>query len=186
MPIVVGDSPNRLDIMLWGLVPFRAKQEGVGDRMINARAETLAERPTYRAALRYHRCLVPANGYYEWRTTPAGREPYVVHLPDEPLLAFAGLSDVWYSPDGGEGRTYTIITCEPNAVMAPIHNRMPAILPREAEAAWLDPAETRAAAVLPLLRPYPAERMATYRVSTAVNSKRNEGPALIAPLSLPN
>jgi putative SOS response-associated peptidase YedK len=154
----------------------------MGARTINARAETVAERPTYRAALRYHRCLVPAGGFYEWRATPQGKQPYFIHLPSESLFALAGLYDVWHSTDGSELRTYTIVTCEANSLMAPIHNRMPVILPRDAEAVWLDPQETRAAAVLPLLQPYPAEAMAAYPVSTAVNSPRNEGPALIAPL----
>jgi putative SOS response-associated peptidase YedK len=184
MPIIVANSPNRLDIMRWGLVPAWAKDERGGYKTINARAETVAERPAYRAALRYHRCLVPANGFYEWRTTGRGKQPYFIHLPGEPLFAFAGLYDVWHSPDGTELRTYTILTCAPNDLMAPIHNRMPVILPRESEAAWLDPQETRTASVLPLLQPYPAQAMAAYPVSTAVNSPQNEGAALIAPLAL--
>jgi putative SOS response-associated peptidase YedK len=112
MPIIVANSPNRLDIARWGLVPSWAKDERVGARMINARAETVAERPAYRAALRYHRCLVPATGYYEWQATARGKQPYYIHLADEPLFAFAGLYDTWHSPDGTELRTYTIITCE--------------------------------------------------------------------------
>jgi putative SOS response-associated peptidase YedK len=184
MPVIVANSPNRLDIMRWGLVPSWAKDERVGYKTINARAETVAERPAYRAALRYHRCLVPASGFYEWRATPRGKQPYFIHLPDEPLFAFAGLYDIWHSPDGSELPTYTIITCAPNELMAPLHNRMPVILARDAEAAWLDPGETRAAAVLPLLQPFPAEAMAAYAVSTAVNSPGTDGPAPIEPVSL--
>ena len=184
MPVVVGNNPSRLDFMRWGLVPSWAKDERVGYKTINAHAETVAERPAYRAALRYHRCLVPASGFYEWRPTPRGRQPYFIHLPGEPLFAFAGLYDIWYSPDGSELRTYTIITCQPNALMAPIHNRMPVILARDAEAVWLDPQETRTAAVLPLLLPFPTELMAAYPVSTAVDSLRNDEPALTAQLPL--
>ena len=90
MPVIVANSPNRLDFMRWGLVPSWAKDERAGYRMINARAETVAERPAYRAPLRYHRCLVPANGFYEWRTPPHGKQPYFIHLPDESLFAFRG------------------------------------------------------------------------------------------------
>jgi putative SOS response-associated peptidase YedK len=107
--------------------------------MINARAETVAKRSAYRAALRYDRCLVPAGGFYEWRATDHGTQPNLIHLPEEPLFTFAGLYDTWHSPDGSELRTYTMITCEANALMAPIHNRMPVILPRAAEVAWLGP-----------------------------------------------
>src|SRR5262249_53190409 len=124
MPIVVGNRPNRLDVMRWGLVPAWAKDERAGARIINARAETVAERPASRAALRYHRCLVPANAFYEWRATAHDKQPYFIHLPDEPLFAFAGLYDVWHSPDGTELHTYTIITCAANGLMAPIRDRM--------------------------------------------------------------
>ena len=182
VPIVVGSGPSRLDIMRWGLVPSWAKDERAGARLIHAHAETVAAHPAYRAALRYHRCLVPANGYYVWRATGHGKEPYFVHLRDEPLFAFAGLYAVWYSPDGTELRTYTILTCAPNSLIVPTQSRMPVILPRAAEAAWLDSRETRAAAVLPLLQPYPREGMAARAVSTAVNNRKNEGPGLIAPL----
>jgi putative SOS response-associated peptidase YedK len=183
MPIIVGNSPNRLDIARWGLVPPWAKDERAGSRMINAQAETVAERPAYRAALRYHRCLVPASGFYEWQATPRGKQPYYVHLADEPLFAFAGLYETWHSPDGTELRTYTILTCEANAFLAPIYHRMPVILPREAESAWLDPRETRAAVVLPLLQPIAAEVMTAYPVSTAVNRRSNDSPTLLTPLS---
>jgi putative SOS response-associated peptidase YedK len=182
MPVIVANSPNRLDIMQWGLVPSWAKDPSAGFKTINARAETVAERPAYRSAIRYHRCLVPANGFYEWCATRQGKQPYFIHLPGEPLFAFAGLYEIWHSPDGSELRSYAIITCQPNQLMAAIHNRMPVILPGEAEAAWLDPAETRVAAVLPLLQPYPAEAMEAYPVSTAVNSPRNDGPGLIDPV----
>jgi len=186
MPVIIANSPNHLDFMRWGLVPSWAKDPSTGFKTINARAETVAERPAYRSALRYHRCLVPANGFFEWRATPQGKQPYFIHLRDELLFAFAGLYEIWHSPDGSELRTYAIITCQSNQLMAPIHNRMPVILPREAEAAWLDPKENRAAAVLSFLQPITAEAMDAYPVSTAVNSPRNDGPALIAPVLVAN
>ncbi len=182
MPIINGSVPRQIEPMQWGLIPAWAKDRSLAFKTINARAETVAERPAYRAAFRYRRCLVPASGFYEWAKAPHGKQPYFIHLPDEPLFAFAGLYDVWHSPDGSELRTYTILTCAPNRLMASLHHRMPVILPRAAEAVWLDPHETRAAAVLPLLQPYPAQPMAAYPVSAAVNSARNDGPALIAPL----
>jgi putative SOS response-associated peptidase YedK len=181
MPIITGSAPRRIEPMQWGLVPAWAKERTIGSRTINARAETVAERPAYRAAFRYRRCLVPASGLYEWARTAHGKVPYFIRLPREPLFAFAGLWESWYGPDGDELHTYTILTTTPNTLMAPIHVRMPVILPREAEGRWLDPAETRAADLLPLLQPYPAELMTAYPVSRAVNDPRSDGRALIAP-----
>ncbi len=149
----------------------------------DTRAGTETERPAYRAAFRYRRCLVPASGFYEWAKTPHGKQPHFIHLPDEPLFAFAGLWESWHGPDGEELRTHTILTTTPNEIMAPLHDRMPVILPREVENAWLDPSETRTDRLLPLLRPCPAEAMAAYPVSRAVNDPRADGPELIAPLA---
>jgi putative SOS response-associated peptidase YedK len=181
LPVVVDGSPKRLDIMRWGLVPAWAKDERIARQTTTARAETAAERPAYRTALRYHRCLVPATGYYVWRATPRGKQPFFVQSAQEPLLAFAGLYAIWYSPDGTELRTYTILTCEPPASLGLFGGRMPVILPRDAEAAWLDARETRTAAILRLLRPDPALALAVQPVSDAVNDRANDGPALIAP-----
>ncbi len=170
---------NRVEIMRWGLIPSWAKDPAIGNRMINARAESLPEKPSYRGPLRYHRCLILADGFYEWRAQPGGKQPMFIHLKDRTLFGLAGLYDVWQSPDGTPLITCTIITTEPNALMAPIHNRMPVILPREDFAAWLDPERTNAAQVMPLLRPYPAEQMACYPVSRRVNSPANDDPTLI-------
>ena len=178
MPVLVGRGGPQIDFMQWGLVPPWAKTASGGARAINAAAETVAEHPAYRAALRYGRCLVPANGWYAWRST----RPYFVHLRDEPLFAFAGLYAVWYDPDGTELRSYSIVTCAASTSLAGIDARMPVILPRAAESAWLDQRETRSAALLPLLRPYPAEALLAYRVSPAVNARHNDGAPLIAPV----
>jgi putative SOS response-associated peptidase YedK len=180
LPIIVAENGDRAIVpMRWGLVPSWAKEPASGHRTINARAETVAERPSFRGPLRYHRCLVPASGFYEWRKTHRGKQPYYIHLPAEPLFAFAGLYDTWHAPDGSELWTYTIITTEANALMAPIHDRMPVILPQEVEAAWLDPHETNAGEVVDLLQPYTASEMEAYPVSSAVNSVRNQGPELV-------
>jgi putative SOS response-associated peptidase YedK len=180
MPIITGQPPQ-LEPMLWGLVPGWSRDRTRRYPTINARAETVAERPDFRSALRYRRCLVPASGFYEWRKARRGKQPYYIHLPGEPLFAFAGLWDHWYDPNGDELRTYTIITTTANALMAPIHERMPVILPREVEAAWLDPAETRVDRLRPLLRPLAAEAMAAYSVSNAVNDAGADGTVLIEP-----
>jgi putative SOS response-associated peptidase YedK len=181
MPVILGRRPSQLEPMQWGLVPAWAKERTTLDKNINARSETVAERPAYRAAFRYRRCLVPAGGFYAWRRTPHGQQPYFIHVPDEPLFAFAGLWESWHGPDGDELRTYTILTTTPNALVASIHDRMPVILPREVEDRWLDPTETRTADLLPLLQPYPTGAMAAYPVSHAVNDPRSVGPALIVP-----
>ncbi len=179
LPVVVRNSPNRVALMRWGLIPSWAKDASGAGRMINARAETVAEKPSYRTALRSRRCLVPANGFFEWRRVGTSRTPYYIHMKDESLFAFAGLYDTWRDANGVAMMTYTIITTEPNALVAPIHDRMPAILHREDEDRWLDPDITDPGAVLPLLHPYPAEQMETYPVSTTVNSPAHDAPGIL-------
>jgi putative SOS response-associated peptidase YedK len=181
MPVVVRQSPNRIELMRWGLIPRWAKEPSTGLRTINARAETVAEKQTYRRPLQFQRCLVPATGFYEWQRTADGKVPHWIYLPDEPLFAFAGLWERWTAPDGDEVHSYTIMTCEANGFMAPIHNRMPVILTREAEDLWLDPDVVEPERLLPLLRPYPG-KMAAYPVSRAVNNPRNDDPGLLRPV----
>jgi putative SOS response-associated peptidase YedK len=185
MPVVVRHSPNTIELMRWGLIPRWAKEPNMGLSTINARAETVAEKRTYRRPLQFQRCLVPATGFYEWQSTADGKVPHWIYLPDEPLFAFAGLWDAWTSPTGEEVRSYTIITCEANAFMAPIHNRMPVILSREAEEDWLNPDVVEPERLLPLLQPYPADRMAAHPVSRAVNNPRNDSPNLVQPVGAP-
>jgi len=167
-----------LDAMTWGLVPSWSKEPGSGPRPINARAETLAEKPMFRGPFKNGRCILPASGFYEWKADGKGKTPWYIQPQGEPLFAFAGLSSLWEGPEG-ELRTCTIITTEPNALMAALHNRMPAILPREHWAAWLDPAERNPGR---LLQPYPDAAMACHPVGPAVGNPRNEGPALIEPV----
>ena len=150
---------------------------------VNARAEGLADKPSFRTPLRRQRCLVPASGFYEWQKADAVKTPYYVHLTSGELFGFAGLWDRWHDPQGQEIQTYTIVTTAPNELVAPIHNRMPVILPRDAEEAWLDPHNHDPDFLTALLRPYPAEQLEAYPVSSAVNSIANSDERLIARLS---
>jgi len=167
----------------WGLIPFWAKDSTIGNRMINARAETLAEKPSFRRAFAARRCLIPADGFYEWLKQGKGASrPFYIRLKDGGLFGFAGLWEEWKSPDGEVLTTCAIITVEPNELMAGIHNRMPAILKLEHEAAWLDRSND-IPAVSNLLQPYPAELMEAYEISRAVNNPRFDDPACIEPIT---
>jgi len=183
--VVPNDSKNQLDFYVWGLIPSWAKDPEIGNRMINARAETLAEKPSYRNAFRRRRCLIPADGFYEWKQEPGrkAKTPMYIKLESGKPFAFAGLWERWDSPDGSTIFSCTIITTEPNELMKEIHNRMPVILPEAAYSLWLNPGEADLGQLQTLLRPYPAGEMAAYPVSTLVNSPANDMAALITPLS---
>jgi putative SOS response-associated peptidase YedK len=188
VPIVrVGAEGQReLVRMRWGLVPRWAKDPSIGARLINARGETIAEKPSFRMPFRRHRCLLPANGFYEWMNVAGGAEggepqrkqPQHVGMADGSLFGFAGLYERWRSEDGDVLDTCTIITTDANALLRPLHDRMPAIIPPEHYARWLDPAN---ADVVGLLVPFPAERMTYYPVSTRVNNVRHDDASLIEP-----
>jgi putative SOS response-associated peptidase YedK len=183
---VTDDGRRQLELMRWGLIPAWAKDPAIGSRLINARAETLAEKPAFRAALRRRRCLIPADGFYEWTAGPDGkRRPMRIRLTSGQPFAFAGLWDEWRPPDGGPPvRTCTIITCAPNELMATLHHRMPVILAPEAEAVWLDPSITDPERLLPLLVPYPADKLEAYPVSPLVNSPAHDSPQLVLPIDV--
>lgn len=181
--IVVNDDGTRnLTPMQWGLIPSWAKDPAIGNRMINARAETVATKPAFRAALRKRRCLIPADGFYEWQPIGRRKQPVYIAMKSREPFSFAGLWESWTSPDGEEIKSCTIITTEANELLKPIHDRMPVILSKEAEQVWLDPTIQDPAKLLPLLKPYPAEEMEVYPVSTKVNSPANDGPGCIQPL----
>ena len=189
-PVVVQNGTRRLALMQWGLVPAWADSPRTAYTTINARAETLTSKPAYRGPLRKQRCLVPATGFYEWQVGAGGkrapRQAFHMQVADGApgdLFAFAGLYDTWRGPDGTVLQTYTIITTEANPLLAPIHARMPVILPRAAEDRWLDPAVTDPADLLPLLVPYPPDQMVAYPVGAAVNAAGSEGPDLLRPLA---
>ncbi|HXF86270.1 MAG TPA: SOS response-associated peptidase [Anaerolineales bacterium] len=181
--VIPNDGMNKADFFIWGLIPMWAKDPSIGNRLINARGETLAEKPAFRSAYKYKRCLILADGFYEWKASTGKRAkiPYFIHMKDRKPFAFAGLWDVWESPDGSNIKTCTIITTVPNELMEPIHNRMPVILHPRDYAKWLDPAPQTPESLEPLIKPFPAEAMAAYPVSTLVNAPANEGPELIVP-----
>ena len=166
----------------WGLVPFWAKDRKSGYKMINARSETAARRPAYRAAMRFRRCLIPATGFYEWQRLGAYKQPVYFHHPEGETLAFAGLWEQWKEPAGGSLLSCTILTTTPNEVTAPVHNRMPVIIGEHDFDWWLDSNLKEAADVAHLLRPCPREHLTRYAVSQAVNNPRNDGPELIGRL----
>ena len=181
---IANDAPDKYDFFFWGLVPPWAKDTSVGARMINARGETLGERPAFRKAYRRRRCLIPADGFYEWKKSPdpnGKKTPMHVRMRSREPFAFAGLWETWRSPDGSALRSCTIITTAPNKLMATMHDRMPVILPREKFDAWLYDGERTPAELDPLLVPYPDEPMEAGAVSTRVNNAKNEGPECVAP-----
>jgi putative SOS response-associated peptidase YedK len=180
LPVLAAELPRHLQLMRWGLIPSWAKDLSVGSKMINARAESLAEKPAFRAALRQRRCLIPADGFYEWQATGLGKIPQHIHLTSRDLLTFGGLWESWRDGEGRELRTFTIITTVPNALMATIHDRMPVIIAPADRARWLDPQATPAQ-VQALMAPLPDGLLETQAVGDLVNSPRNEGPDLLRP-----
>jgi putative SOS response-associated peptidase YedK len=187
----------------WGLVPSWAKDPGIGDRLINARAETVAEKPSFRSAFVKRRCIIPVDGFYEWKvvgppSSPKGRpkkQPIYIHRRDGEAMAFAGLWEVWKVPEGDDAtgdmaddahdgwlRSCAIVTTGANALLAPVHDRMPVVLPASAWAQWLDPGEHDRDKLVALLAPAPDEWFETYPVSTRVNRVVNNDPGLLAPV----
>jgi putative SOS response-associated peptidase YedK len=179
---VVGDGPRhgrKLALFRWGLIPSWSP-DTKGPPLINARAETVAIKPSFQELLRHRRCLIPASGFYEWAKSGGRKQPYLFRLRDGGPFAFAGLWDVWEGP-AGKVPSCAVITTAANELVAPLHDRMPVILPPDQFGLWLDRAVTDPAALLPLLKPYPAELMEAVAVNTRVNSARNEGPECIEP-----
>ncbi len=170
IPLILNEAPTSLSVARWGLVPSWAKEIKVGSRMFNARAETLDEKPAFRAAFKRRRCLIPSDGFYEWRTEPDGRKtPVQYTLRSHEPFAFAGLWELWKPPDGGDWlRTCTIITTEANDLVRKVHDRMPVILLPEYEEAWMAAPEDASEPLLSLLQPYPPERMTASDVPPGV------------------
>ncbi|MBC5992417.1 SOS response-associated peptidase [Pontibacter cellulosilyticus] len=179
LPVVTNDHPDTLQFFSWGLQPFWAKDARAVKRSINARAETLTEKTSFRRLLESKRCLVAADGFFEWKVTDHGKVPYRILLKNEELFSFAGLWDEWTDKETGEVlHTFTIITTEANEVVKPIHDRMPAMLSPEAEELWLDEYESQQE-LLSLLHPYKAADMKAYAVSPLVNSPLNNVPEVL-------
>lgn len=175
-------APRRLDLLRWGLIPYWAKEASIGNRMINARAESVAEKPAYRWSFRKKRCLIPADGFYEWKKMGKAKQPYLIRRKDARPFAFAGLWDRWQDPERGPLDTFTILTTDANDLIRPLHDRMPVILdPRDFDL-WLDPALDVRERLQPLLAPFDPEQMETFPVSRAVNSPANDVADCIAPL----
>lgn len=178
IPVITEDDRGRcLFLAQWGLVPSWSKEPKLPYSTINAKAETVAAKPAFRSAFKHRRCLIPANGFYEWRIMAQGKQPYYIQRKDQGLFAFAGVWERW---DGNDGQTLTtccLITTTANAIMQPIHDRMPVILATEAYSSWLS--GSPASHLLSLLRPYPPEWLTAHPVSTRVNSPRQDGPSLI-------
>ena len=179
---VTNGGRRRGSYMRWGLIPSWAKSASVGSRMINARAETLAERSSFRTALQRRRCLVLADGFYEWQRKGSSRRPMRIVMASREPFAFAGLWDAWRDPKGEVVRSCAIITTRANELLSPIHDRMPVVLPRELESLWLDHDIQDYAALAGILTPYITDEMEAYEVSSLVNSPANDGPEMVVPV----
>lgn len=178
---ISAERKRELALLRWGLVPSWSKGPDPAYSMINARAETVADKPAFRAAFKQRRCLVPADGFYEWRTEGRRKQPFFIRLKNEGPLAFAGLWERWEKPPAPAIQSFAVIVTAANEMAHAIYERMPAILPPAAYDAWLDP-ETPGEDALALLRPYDSQAMTAIAVSTHVNSPRNDDPGCIAPL----
>lgn len=181
--VITNLHPQRMEWMRWGLIPSWAKDPAIGERMINARAETLTEKPSFRTAFARRRCIIPATGFYEWKSVGEGQKriPYFIGLREHAPFAFAGLWEVWLNEKGEEVHSCAIITCPANALVAELHDRMPVILDLQTIPNWLH--ETSAARLKTLLVPFEADRMVAYPVSRQVNSPAVDSPELILPES---
>jgi putative SOS response-associated peptidase YedK len=196
LPVVTNDAPDTISHLQWGLIPAWADDPAIGNSLINARAETVDEKRSFGDAYECRRCLVPADGFYEWAETDAGKQPYRVTLDNGEPFALAGLWERWQPPqkqtgldEFGDGdpdseadpiETFTIVTTEPNAVIEPLHDRMAVVLSPDGEGRWLDSDDGK-----DLLEPYPAAEMRAYPVSTAVNDPRNDSPGLVEEVDAP-
>jgi putative SOS response-associated peptidase YedK len=180
--VAANGSGREMVLLRWGLIPFWAKDPNIGTRMINARSETVGEKPAFRAAFKRRRCLVVADGFYEWQKQNGTKQPFYVRLRDARPFAFAGLWESWKGPDANPIESCTLLTTQPNDLLRVVHSRMPVILQPQDYELWLDPEVQEPQRLQPLLRPYSAEEMETYAVSRYVNSPDNDDPRCIDPL----
>jgi putative SOS response-associated peptidase YedK len=184
--VVRQDGKSReLSMMRWGLVPAWSKDPKAGPPLINARSETIATKPSFRTAFKRRRCLIPADGFYEWQKQADSKTkiPHYIRIAKDRAFAFAGLWETWHTGDGSALDSCTIVTTEANELMRPLHDRMPLILPEENYAEWLDPKNENVLELVALLRPYSSGEMTAFPISTMVNSPRNERPECIVPAS---
>lgn len=184
--VITNTVPHTITFQRWGLIPSWSKDPAIGSTLINARAETLEEKPSFRTAFKRRRCLIPASGFYEWgKGEGKSKQPYYIYLKDKPVFAFAGLWESWHSPTGEDIQTCTIITTEPNDLIRPLHHRMAVILDPADYETWLAPDELPPTLLKPLLTTYPDVYMAYHAVSTLVNNVRNDSPECIVPFTPP-
>jgi putative SOS response-associated peptidase YedK len=183
VPIVKDNEKRSVELYRWGLVPFWADDPDIGSRMINARSETVSEKPSFRAAFKYRRCLILADGFFEWHAEEKGspKRPYLFKLDNDHPFTFAGLYEHWEPPVGGELHTCTILTCPPNELVSKYHTRMPVMLGEDSRWVWLDP-KANESILLDLLEPYPSEEMKCFPVSRDVNSPQNDRPEILEPV----
>ena len=181
IPVIYKDKnqENKIEFMKWGLVPFWAKDPKIGYKMINARAETLTQKPSFKHLIKSKRCLVPSSGFYEWEKIDKRKVPYYIGIKNSKIFSFAGLYDNWKDRIGNELKTFTIITTDANNTLKPIHNRMPVILEQEFEEKWLDTRIQDFDDLAELLKPYPDDQMIAYTVTSEVNNPKNDNPQLI-------
>ena len=185
VPVVRFDQETtvkQFEMLKWGLVPFWAKDASIGPGLINARCETLRQKPAYSAAFKSRRCLIPTNGFYEWMKEKEKKQPYFIRLADESLFAFAGLWEHWKGPDGSTIESCTVITTEANDLVRPIHDRMPVIIPRKDYDSWLNPEMLGQETFQSLFQPYPSSEMVFFPVNPKVNKATYENPDCIEPV----
>jgi putative SOS response-associated peptidase YedK len=180
--VISNENPHELTFYKWGLIPSWSKDASIGSKMINARSESAAEKPSFRSAFKRRRCIIPADGFYEWRQHGGEKTPMFIHMKGQKVFGIAGLWEVWHSPDGGEIRTCSILTTDANDFMQTIHNRMPVILHKEDYNLWLSPDEEPTPVLQELMKPYSGDELTAYAVSKMVNKPGNDTPDLIQPV----
>lgn len=181
--VITNDDPSTLTFHQWGLLPSWAKDPKLAFKLINARSETAHEKPSFRAAFKRRRCLIPTDGFFEWQKVGTNKIPHFIHFQERRVFAFGGLWEIWQSPDGSEVRSCTILTTEANSFMEPLHHRMPVIIKPEDYETWLSPGDMLTEEIKPMLRPYAPDEMIEYPVSTLVNSAQNDVPSVIEPVA---
>ncbi len=181
--VITNEPPRSLSYLKWGLIPSWSKDMTMAAKMINARSETAAEKPSFRTSFRRRRCIIPTDGFYEWRAEDKNKIPMFIQLQDRPLFGMAGLWDIWQSADGSEVRTCSILTTSANEFMRQFHERMPVILSPQDYDVWLSPREEPLPILQGLMQPYPADAFSAYEVSKAVNRPVNDSPELIRPVA---
>ena len=180
-PVITNIDPEHFSAFRWGLIPFWAKDIKIGYKMINARKETVLEKNTFKKAVASRRCIVPFDGFYEWKKTPSGKEPYRIITTDQEIFTVAGLWDKWVNEKGEEVFSFTLLTQDPNTVVGEIHDRMPVILRKDQEDLWLSD-DLSPQQLVDMLEPYPDEYTKAYQVSKSVNNVRNNSAELIEPV----